>query len=141
MRRRHTDPKIERLRRVPAFAGLSGQQLLRLSALADETVRPAGTVLARHGRMPWEVFLVTDGSLSIERNGKAIQADGGFVGASAALDSTPHRETVVASAPVRAFVFDLRSFQRLAHEFPAVLEAAPVAALVERAGVAAPALA
>jgi hypothetical protein len=110
MRRRlRNDRKLDRLRRTAVFGGCTSQELLLIGSLADEATFTAGTVLARKGMCPRQVVLI----------------DGTFVAGQAALDGTPASESVVVERTVRALVFDIRSYRRLAAVLPHVTAATP----------------
>jgi hypothetical protein len=63
------DPKIELLRRVPLFSQCRGEPLDLISRLADEVDVPDG-YLMRQGNIAQEFFLIVDGRIRIERDGR-----------------------------------------------------------------------
>jgi CRP/FNR family cyclic AMP-dependent transcriptional regulator len=114
------DPKIDRLARLHPFADLPRRQLARVSALADEVERPAGTVLAHQGDHGGEAFVVAEGTVAVVREGEdlAVLGSGEVLGELALLDHTRRSADVVARTPVRLLVFGVRDFQQLLDAFP-----------------------
>lgn len=117
-----TDQKLEKLKRVPLFAGLKGKELERLGMLTDEVELPAGRVLMRQGDRGEELFIVMRGGLRVERNGRQL-ADRGpdeFVGEIALVDGGPRTATVTLSEDSTLLVVGRRQFAQLLDEFPEV---------------------
>jgi CRP-like cAMP-binding protein len=116
------DEKLELLRRIPLFAGLNRRQIERLGQLTDEVDIPAGRVLMRQGDRGDELFIVVEGELRIERDGRsvAVRMPGDFVGEIALVDHGPRTATVTAAQPTRVLVVGHRAFNTLMDEFPGV---------------------
>ena len=123
----------ELLRSVPLLRGLDPVELERLGGLAIELDYADGEVLIRQGEPGDRFFLIDSGTVTVERNGRAIarRGPGDHLGEISLLDGRPRTATVVAEGPVHAIVLDRRDFDRLLDEQPAVARQL-VGALVER---------
>jgi CRP/FNR family transcriptional regulator, cyclic AMP receptor protein len=116
------DQKLELLRKVPLFAGLSKRELQRIGELADEVDLPSGRVLMRQGESGSEMLIVIDGSARIERDGEVIAERGGgeVLGEIALLDGGPRTATVTLTRDSRLLVLGRREFQAAMDELPEV---------------------
>lgn len=115
------DTKIEVLRQVPLFSGLSRGDLRLVASVADEIVVPAGTALTLEGERGREFFVLVEGVATVEQDGVEIRTlvGGDFVGEISLLTRTPRTATVKAVVPARLLVLTDRDFRRLADEVPA----------------------
>ena len=66
--------KVELLRNVPLFSGLSAKELMSLSRLMDEVDLKPGTVIIREGNTGGEFFIVLEGTIEVQREGPAAGA-------------------------------------------------------------------
>lgn len=116
------DPKLELLRSIPLFAGLSEPAIRRLGQLADEVDVPAGKVLMRQGENGAEAFVVSSGRVEVERDGRVIaeRGRGDIFGEIALLSEGPRTATVTTLEPSRLFVLGHREFHALMDEHPAI---------------------
>lgn len=114
----------ERLAEVPLFAGLSKQQLRRISSLMTRIDRPAGQVLTTEGEQGSEFFIVLEGEVEVRQADRVIatRQPGDYVGEIALLDKRPRTATVVATTPVSVEVLSRREFLSLLAEAPELLE-------------------
>ena len=117
-----TDEKLDKLRRVPLFAGFGGRELERLGMLTDELDLPAGRVLMREGDRGEELFIIVRGAARVERDGRdqATLAADDFFGEIALVDGGPRSATVTLSEDSTLLVVGRRQFQQLLEEFPDV---------------------
>ncbi|MEP7081828.1 MAG: cyclic nucleotide-binding domain-containing protein [Chloroflexota bacterium] len=116
------DEKLEKLRRVPLFAGLGKRELERLGVLTDEVDLPAGRVLMRQGDRGEELFVILRGAARAERDGRelsAMHADA-FFGEIALVDGGPRTATVTLTEDSALLVLGRRQFQQVMEEFPDV---------------------
>ena len=127
------DEKLELLKRIPLFGGMDKRQIARLGELTDEIDVPAGRVLMREGDRGHELFIVVDGTVRIEREGRLIaeRGAGDFVGEIALVDHGPRSATVTAVGPARLLVVGHQAFNSLMAEFPG-LERQILRTLAER---------
>ena len=119
-----TDEKLEKLRRVPLFAGLGRRELERLGMLTDEVDLPAGRVVMRQGDRGEELFILMRGTARVERDGRdpvTLGADD-FFGEIALVDGGPRTATVTLSEDSELLVLGRRQFQQVMEEFPHVRE-------------------
>lgn len=117
-----TDEKLEKLRRVPLFAGLGTRELERLGALTDEIDLPAGRVLMRQGDRGEELFLLMRGAARVERDGRMVAElhPDEFVGEIALVDGGPRTATVTLTEDSALLVVGRRQFHQLLEDFPDV---------------------
>ncbi len=116
------DPKLDRLRSIPLFSGLGSREIGRLGQLTDEVDVPVDHVLMRQGDRGGEMFIVESGTISVERDGRAIgnRGSGTVLGEIALLAEMPRTATVTAMEPCRLFVVGHREFHSLMDEMPTV---------------------
>jgi len=112
--------RVEVLRKVPLFAGLSLRDLNFIARYVGEKRVKTGAVLARQGRRERDFMLVLDGTARVERDGKVL-ADlkaGDFFGEMALIDGEPRSATVFAESPCVLLVIGRHSFQKLLDSVP-----------------------
>ncbi len=119
---RSTSSKVEMLRKVPLFSGLSPRQLAQIAKLADEIEVPAGKQLATAGDVGHELFIIVDGDASVRvRGGRTKRLGyGDFFGEMSLIDGGPRSATVVAATPMKLLVLSHREFWSLLNEAPQV---------------------
>jgi CRP-like cAMP-binding protein len=120
--RLHKNAKVDLLRRVPLFAGLSRRDLERLGSIADELDLAAGRTLIKEGTRGREFFALVEGEVKVAKNGRRVAKlrDGDFFGEIALVTDVPRTSTVTAETPVRLLVLTKRDFQRLLREQPGI---------------------
>jgi len=116
------DPKVDALRAVPLFEGLSKRELERLATHVDEVELPAGKVLCEEGTTGGEVFLILAGEVAITKDGRQIttRGAGDMVGEIALVIDSPRIATVTATTPIRVFVLTRSAFSALLDDEPRV---------------------
>jgi CRP/FNR family transcriptional regulator, cyclic AMP receptor protein len=114
--------KVEVLRGVPLFADLDERDLQAVAVLAREQTRKAGEVLMLEGEPGDEFFVIVDGTIRIERGGRAIRSmtAGGFLGEIALFERRPRTATATAISDVTLLVLHQHEFDRLLDTLPAV---------------------
>ena len=114
------DEKLELLQTIPLFRGLSRRQIERLGQLTDEIDLPGGRVLMRQGDRGEELFIIVEGSVRVERDGReiALRRAGDILGEIALVDHGPRTATVTTDGPARLLVVGHRAFDSLMEEFP-----------------------
>jgi CRP-like cAMP-binding protein len=116
--------RVEHLRSVPLFAGVSDEGLDRVLTAASEHEVPAGHVLIQPDQAGTGLFVIEDGTVVVERPNETVELGAGeFIGELALLfDGAVHSVRVRAATPVR--------FLALAREdFTALVESEPQVAL------------
>lgn len=118
MRLLSQNTKVEALRRVPLFEGLSKKELAELARATDELALGAGTVLCNEGALGHEFFVIVDGSVEVTKGGDRIatRGAGDFIGEIALLTTSRRTATVTATTPVRCFVLTDRAFRHVLDE-------------------------
>ena len=116
------DDKVELLRSVPLFGGLTEHELERVSGLADVVELPRDRVIMTQGQLGWEMFVLVTGSARVERDGQSLgeRGPGEVLGEIALLDGGPRTATVTLAQPSRLIVLARREFQALLDEFPEI---------------------
>lgn len=119
---RSASSKVEMLRKVPLFSGLSQRQLEQIAKLADEIEVPAGRQLATAGESGHELFVIVDGEVSVRaKGGRTVRLGyGDFFGEMSLVDGGPRSATVVATTPMKLLVVSHREFWSLLNEAPQV---------------------
>ena len=114
--------KVELIKQVPLFAGLSKRELEQIAAIADEIDLREGKELTTQGKSAREFFVLLEGSADVTKDGQRINqlGDGDFFGEIALVSRSPRTATVTATSPVRTLVITDRSFRRLLEESPQI---------------------
>ena len=118
-RHRRSD-KVDLLRKIPLFSGLSQRHLNAIAKCADGVRLRKGAVLAKQGRQGLEAMIIVDGRARVERDGKAIAelGPGDVVGELAVIDGKPRSATVIAETPMALLVLHRRDFVSLLETVP-----------------------
>jgi CRP/FNR family transcriptional regulator, cyclic AMP receptor protein len=125
--------KVEALKRVPLFEGLSKKELVELARVTEDLQVGPGTVLCREGKIGREFFVIVDGEAEVTKSGKrlASRSGGDFVGEIALLSTKKRTATVAATTPLRCFILTQADFRRVLEENPGVQQKV-MQALAER---------
>lgn len=117
-----SDKKLELLAGVPLFAKLNRRGLERLGQLADQIDLPAGKVLTRQGERGEEFFVIVDGRVRVERDGKllAVLGSAQFIGEIALIDEGPRTATATCETDCRLILLGHREFHSLLREQPEI---------------------
>ncbi len=113
-----SDPRVERLRRVPLFAACTEKQLQFIAGRVDELDLPVGMVLCREGQSGGDFFVLLSGTAEVSAGGQAIKelCEGEFFGEIALLDNGPRTATVTVTQPARALVLGPSQFRDVLHQ-------------------------
>jgi CRP-like cAMP-binding protein len=114
-------PFEEQLRGVPLFAGLSADQLRRLSRIGAHAHEPAGAQLTREGERGNEFLVILEGTVDIHHGDRVVATlePGDFLGEIALIDGRARRSaTAVATSAVVIAWFDRHAFSELLAESP-----------------------
>ena len=97
----------------PLFSGCS-KKPRQIATIADEIDFRSGKTLTRQGAPGREFFILLEGTVDVERDGKKAAALGaGFFGELALISKVPRTATVTTTSPIRALVVVDRDFRRL----------------------------
>jgi CRP-like cAMP-binding protein len=123
---RHGVPRerIEVLRRVPFFEGLSTRHLARIDGYVDEVTVEPGRVLTEQGEGAYEAFIIAEGVAEISKDGAVLRDTevGELIGEIGVLKHTLRKATVVAKTPMRLLVLNANEMARLLREDKLVAE-------------------
>jgi CRP-like cAMP-binding protein len=113
---------IEKVRGIPLFAELNDETLARVAGLFSEVEAPAGQVIVEHGHAGSGMFLLEEGTVSVELPAGTIElGPGEFFGELAILaDDVPRTARVRAVSPIRCLVIGRPDFRRLLEEEPRI---------------------
>ena len=133
MPRTRQDPKLEALKQVPLFAGLSKRDLAAVGRLADELDFPAGKELIHEDEQGRQFFILLAGEAVVRRRGRKVNTlgPGDFFGEIALLSNRPTTASVTTSAASSLAIITRASFSRLLRESPGV-QTKVLTALAER---------
>ncbi len=133
MRLLSQNTKVEALRLVPLFEGLSKKELTELARATDELALRAGAVLCKEGALGHEFFVIVDGTVEVTKEGRHLATRGGgdFIGEIALIATSRRTATVTAMTDVKCFVLTDRAFRRVLDENRSV-ERKVMQALAER---------
>jgi CRP-like cAMP-binding protein len=114
--------KVELIKAVPLFAGLSKGQLASVAQLADEVTVAAGKELISEGDRGRQFFVLVDGTADVRRRGRKVNTmrQGDFFGEIALVADRPTTASVTATDPSRLLVITAKGFRQLLREAPDV---------------------
>ncbi len=114
------DAKADLIASVPLFARCSKRELSRIAGIADQVELPKGKVLVRQGELASEFYVIIDGSVEVEKDGRHVAdfGPGDFVGEIALLETLPRTATVRTTSDVQALVVAGRDFWTLLDSAP-----------------------
>src|SRR5258706_15715703 len=116
------DTYLEHLASVPLFAACSQKDLQRIARASDEVQIPEGRTLVKQGDVGRECFVLVDGKVKVERNGRKVATlgPGAYFGHLSLLDKGPRTATVTAASPITVLVLGPREFSAVLDEVPAL---------------------
>jgi CRP/FNR family transcriptional regulator, cyclic AMP receptor protein len=116
------DTKVEALKGVPLFEGLSRRELVQLERVCEDLEVEPGKVLCKEGEVGHEFFVIVDGKVQVARQGRRVATLGGgdFLGEIALVTELPRTATVTVETPVRLFVLTRREFHAVLDQNPKV---------------------
>ena len=114
------DTYLEHLASVPLFAACSRKDLQRIARASDEVQIPAGRTLMKQDDVGRECFVLVDGKVRVERNGRKVASlgPGAYFGELSLLDKGPRTATVTAESPITVLVLGPREFSAVLDEVP-----------------------
>ena len=112
--------KVELIKHVPLFSGLSKRELEEVSSIADELAVEKGTDLTHEGAAGHEFLVLIDGAADVRRRGRRINTlgAGDFLGEIALVTGAPRTATVTTTATSRMLVITARDFRALLRRTP-----------------------
>jgi CRP-like cAMP-binding protein len=114
--------KVELIKSVPLFAGLSKRELGDVAAIADEIAMDEGAKLTREGATGYEFFVLVEGGADVRRRGRTVNTlhSGDFLGEIALITGVPRTATVTTTVPCRMLVITARDFKSLLRRTPSI---------------------
>ena len=113
---------VERLSRVPIFAGCSKRDLQTIAKAIKPIQHPPGSVVAAEGEPGAGLFIIDSGDARVTIGGKTINTlgAGDFFGEMALLDGGPRTATVTAKSDLSLFVLTEWVYRGLLTEHPSI---------------------
>jgi CRP/FNR family transcriptional regulator, cyclic AMP receptor protein len=110
----------DRLRSLPLFGDLDAHDLSLVARWVEEVQAEPGVPLIEQGSMPYELFVIEDGSVDVVRDGEPIATlgPGEVVGEIALLAQHRRMASVVARTAVIAIALPVEGLQELTEEMP-----------------------
>lgn len=120
LRHRQHDPKIDALGKIDIFSHCTPSELELLASASTALTLEAGTVLCRQGSLGHEFFVISEGEVSVEVDGRqvAVLGPGSFFGEHSLLAHSPRNATVSAFTEISVFVFGVGEFSTMLHDAP-----------------------
>ena len=114
------DQKLQLLKGVPLFARLDRRGLEEVGRLAEEIDVGPGRALMREGESGHEFYIIVEGAVRIERQGREINelGPGEFFGEIALIDGGPRTADAITATATRLLVVSHREFRALLDDFP-----------------------
>jgi CRP-like cAMP-binding protein len=109
-----------RLRSFPLFGDLDEYDLSQVARWVVEVQAAPGELLIEQGSMPYEVFVIEEGTVDVVRDDEPLASlgAGDVVGEIALLARHRRMASVVARTPVRALALYVDALQELTEEMP-----------------------
>jgi CRP/FNR family transcriptional regulator, cyclic AMP receptor protein len=111
---------IERLRQLPLFGELDHHDLAQLMRWVREVEIPDGDLLFEQGSMPYDIFVIEDGSVEVVRDGTSVATlgPGEVVGERALLKLQRRWASVVAIGHVHAVALSADDLVEMSVQMP-----------------------
>ena len=111
---------LEAIRSVPLFASLDDEAAVDLRNLLTDRVVPQNTRLFRHGDKGDAMYVVRNGEVTVERDGRIMETLGGgdIFGEMALIDGAPRSATARAKTDCEVAPINEKTFLFLVHETP-----------------------
>ncbi|KPK45879.1 MAG: hypothetical protein AMJ77_06715 [Dehalococcoidia bacterium SM23_28_2] len=116
--------KMDVLRNVPLFRGLSQSHLGAIAKYTDAFQARRGAALTKQGQHGQEAFVIVDGKARVEVGGKTVAklGAGDFIGELSLIDGKPRTATVIAETPMTLLAVRRRDFRSLRDSVPGLQE-------------------
>jgi CRP/FNR family cyclic AMP-dependent transcriptional regulator len=114
--------KVDLIKRVPLFGGLSKRELGEVAGIADELTMAEGKKLTREGAAGYEFLVLVEGAADVHRKGRKVNTlgSGDFLGEIALVTGRPRTATVTTTAASRLLVMTARDFKALLRRTPSI---------------------
>jgi 2-oxoglutarate dehydrogenase E1 component len=110
------------LKSLPLFLGLPEEELNIIGGIVREVAYEPDEMICREGDLGTDLFIVTGGSVAIQREGEviAVMREGQMVGELSVLDSRPRAADVIARPGATLLQIRGEDFQRLLERNPSL---------------------
>jgi CRP-like cAMP-binding protein len=110
----------ERVRAIPLFGELDSYDLAHVARWMEEVRADPSELLIEQGSMPYELFVIEEGSVDVVRDGEplATLGAGDVVGEIALLAQRRRMASVIARTNVRALALSVDALQEITAEMP-----------------------
>jgi CRP/FNR family transcriptional regulator, cyclic AMP receptor protein len=114
--------KVELIKRVPLFRGLSKRELGEVAGIADELEIAQGKNLTQEGATGHEFLVLVEGAADVRRQGRKVNTlgSGDFLGEIALVTGAPRTATVTTTTASRMLVITARDFKSLLRRVPSI---------------------
>jgi CRP/FNR family transcriptional regulator, cyclic AMP receptor protein len=114
---------VGRLMNLPLFGELDHHDLSQIASRVSEIEIAAGALLIEQGTLPYDVFVLEEGSVEVTRDGAPVATlgPGEVVGEIALLNPRRRTASVRATSPVRAVVLRTDDLDVMSDEMPEVV--------------------
>jgi len=113
---------VERLRRLPLFGELDHHDLSTIVHRVGEMEAQEGQVLFEQGSIPYEMFVIEEGTAEVMRDGQTVGTigPGDVVGEIALLRLQRRMASVRVTSPIRAVTLSADDLQVIEEEMPEI---------------------
>lgn len=114
--------RVERLRTIPLFAGLSAASLQRIAREVTEVEFPKGQVLIQPNQRASGMYVIEEGTVTVEMPGKKLErGPGECIGELALLNPDAVRTARVrAKTQILSLAISREQFQKMLEEEPQI---------------------
>ncbi len=111
---------VERLRRLPLFGELDHHDLSQLLRWVHEVEFADGDLLFEQGSMPYDLFVIEEGSVEVVRDGRSVATlgPGEIVGERALLKLERRWASVVAVGHVHVVTLSAEDLAEMSEQMP-----------------------
>jgi CRP-like cAMP-binding protein len=113
---------VERLRRLPLFGELDHHDLSMIAHHVGETDAPEGQVLFEQGSIPYEMFVIEEGTAEVTKDGQTVGTigPGDVVGEIGLLRFQRRMATVRVTSTIRAVTVSADDLLQIEEEMPEI---------------------
>jgi CRP-like cAMP-binding protein len=115
---------VQELKKHPLFADVPDDKLSKIAVFATLESASEGKVIIREGGYANDFYLIDDGTVKVERDGKHVAdlGPGDVFGEQALLEKQERGATVTATSPVRLFKIEHWELSRMKQSMPEIVE-------------------
>ena len=116
--------EVERLIHLPLFGELDQYDLSHVAGWLRDVRAEPGEALMEQGSLPYEIFVIEDGTVEVLRDGEPIATlgPGDIVGEMGLMEQERRMATVRATTPVRAVALHADDLEAVTREMPEIVQ-------------------